>query len=53
VPYDILPVNLDEGFRMMAHGAPGLAISERVRASFRAHGERALPYFRRDGEAPP
>src|SRR5581483_11697236 len=45
VPYDILLVDLDQGFRMMAHGAPGLAIGERVRMSFRAHGERALPYF--------
>ena len=53
VPYDILLVDLDEGFRMMAHGAPGLAIGERVRVSFRAHGERALPYFRRDGEGSP
>jgi uncharacterized OB-fold protein len=50
VPYDILLVDLDEGFRMMAHGAPGLAIGDRVRVSFRAHGERALPYFKREGE---
>jgi uncharacterized OB-fold protein len=53
VPYDILLVDLDEGFRMMAHGAPGLAIGDRVRVSFRSHGERALPYFRRDGEGTP
>jgi uncharacterized protein len=53
VPYDILLFDLDEGFRMMAHGAPGLAIGERVRVSFRTHGERALPYFRRDRERSP
>lgn len=53
VPYDILLVDLDEGFRMMAHGAPGLAIGDRVRVSFRSHGERALPYFKRDGEGTP
>lgn len=53
VPYDILLVDLDEGFRMMAHGAAGLAIGARVRVSFRAHGERALPYFKREGERTP
>jgi uncharacterized OB-fold protein len=53
VPYDILLVDLDEGFRMMAHGAPGLVIGERVRVSFRAHGQRALPYFRREAEGSP
>ena len=50
VPYDILLVDVDEGFRMMAHGGPGLAIGKRVCVSFRSHGERALPYFKRDGE---
>jgi uncharacterized OB-fold protein len=44
-PYDILLVDLDEGFRMMAHGAPGLAIGARVRLGFRRQGERALPRF--------
>jgi hypothetical protein len=38
---------------MMAHGGPGLAIGTRVRASFRSHGGRALPYFKRDGEGSP
>jgi uncharacterized OB-fold protein len=46
-PYDILLVDLDEGFRMMAHGVPGLAIGERVRLGFRRQGERALPCFER------
>jgi hypothetical protein len=53
IPYDILLVDLDEGFRMMAHGGPGLAIGTRVRVSFRSHGERALPYFKRDEEGSP
>jgi uncharacterized OB-fold protein len=44
-PYDILLVDLDEGFRMMAHGAPGLAIGHRVALGFRRHGGRALPCF--------
>ena len=38
---------------MMAHGGPGLAIGTRVRVSFRSHGGRALPYFKRDGEGSP
>ncbi|HYM01524.1 MAG TPA: OB-fold domain-containing protein [Stellaceae bacterium] len=46
-PYDILLVDLDEGFRMMAHGAPGLAIGDRVSLGFRSHGARALPRFER------
>jgi uncharacterized protein len=50
VPYDILLVDLDEGFRMMAHGAPGLGIGERVRVGFRRHGGRALPHVERSGE---
>jgi uncharacterized protein len=44
-PYIILLVDLDEGFRMMAHGTAGLAIGERVRLGFRRHGKHALPCF--------
>jgi uncharacterized OB-fold protein len=53
-PYDILLVDLDDGFRMMAHGEGGLAIGERVRVNFRRQGERALPCFERleEGSAP-
>ena len=46
-PYEILLVDLDEGFRMMAHGAPGLAIGERVRIAVQPVGERMLPRFER------
>ncbi len=53
VPYDILLVDLDEGFRMMAHGAPGLRIGERVRVAYRHQGERDLPRFERQQEEPP
>jgi uncharacterized OB-fold protein len=53
VPYDILLVDVDEGFRMMAHGAAGLVIGDRVRVGFRGHGERALAYFTRDGALSP
>lgn len=51
-PYDILLVDLDEGFRMMAHGTAGLAIGDRVRVAFHRLGERALPRFERLREEP-
>ena len=47
-PYVIALVDLDEGYRMMAHGAPALAIGERVRVDFFEHGGRHLPRFVKD-----
>lgn len=47
-PYRIVLVDVDEGFRMMGHGAPGLAIGDRVRCGFRPLGERLLPYFEKE-----
>ena len=44
-PYVIVLVDLDEGLRMMAHGAPGLRIGARVRAGFFEHDGRCLPRF--------
>ena len=52
-PYDILLVDLDEGFRMMAHGTPGLGIGERVRVGFERVGARPLPRFERLDEGEP
>ena len=46
-PYVIVLVDLDEGYRMMAHGAPGLGIGERVRVHFFEHCGRHLPRFQR------
>ena len=46
-PYTILLVDLDEGFRMMAHGEPELAIGERVEAEFAPFAGRLVPRFRR------
>jgi hypothetical protein len=46
-PYVIVLVDLDEGCRMMAHGAPGLVIGARVRVHFFEHGGRHLPRFER------
>ncbi|BBK43246.1 hypothetical protein STVA_32660 [Allostella vacuolata] len=45
VPYAILLVDLDEGIRMMAHGAPGLTIGQRVAVTFHLHDGRHLPRF--------
>ncbi len=47
-PYVILLVDLDEGCRMMAHGAPGLSIGARVRVHFFEHGGHHLPRFEQD-----
>ena len=44
-PYVIVLVDLTEGYRMMAHGAPGLSIGDRVLAGFFEHGGRHLPRF--------
>jgi uncharacterized protein len=44
-PYGIALVDLDEGFRMMAHADPDLAIGARVRASFVPFGDRIVPRF--------
>jgi uncharacterized OB-fold protein len=47
-PYVILLVDAEEGFRMMAHGAPGLAIGDNVVARFSKLGERLVPRFERE-----
>ncbi len=44
-PYVIVLVDLDEGLRMMAHGAHGLRIGQGVRVGFFEHGGRSLPRF--------
>lgn len=44
-PYTIVLVDLDEGIRMMAHGAADLAIGQRVAVTFFAHDGRHLPRF--------
>ncbi len=44
-PYLIMLVDAEEGFRLMAHGDPGLAIGDRVRLRFETRAGRLLPYF--------
>jgi uncharacterized OB-fold protein len=45
VPYNIVLVDTEEGFRMMAHGANDLAIGDRVSARFTEFAGRLVPYF--------
>ncbi len=47
VPYNIVLVDMPEGFRMMAHGANDLAIGDKVAATFRQFTGRLVPYFER------
>jgi uncharacterized protein len=44
-PYSILLLDAQEGFRMMAHGDPGLRIGDAVQMDFRRFDDRLLPYF--------
>lgn len=47
VPYNILLVDTEEGFRMMAHGDNDLAIGDKVSARFTQFAGRLVPYFAR------
>lgn len=46
-PYTIVLIDADEGFRLMAHGAPELAIDDVVLARFAEFGDSLIPYFER------
>ena len=45
VPYNILLVDMLEGFRMMAHGDNDLAIGDQVTARFTQFAGSLVPYF--------
>jgi uncharacterized OB-fold protein len=45
VPYNIVLVDTEEGFRMMAHGATSLKIGDTVAARFTTFTSRLVPYF--------
>ena len=47
VPYNIVLIDTEEGFRMMAHGANDLAIGDRVAARFTQFAGKLVPYFER------
>lgn len=46
-PYRLVLVDADEGFRVMAHAAPEVAIGDRVAARFRPFGDGLVPFFER------
>lgn len=46
-PYCIVLVDAEEGFRLMAHATPGIAIGDQVTATFRPFGPGLVPYFER------
>jgi len=45
VPYNIVLVDTEEGFRMMAHGALSLKIGVAVRVRYVRFTDRVVPYF--------
>ena len=49
-PYTLVLVDLDEKARVMAHAQAGVAIGDRVAATFFKHGERTLVRFRPDSK---
>lgn len=44
-PYSIILVDMDEGFRIMAHGEEALGIGSRVTAEVHDFAGARLPYF--------
>lgn len=44
-PYSLVLVDCEEGFRVMAHGTPGLSIGVAVCAGFFEFGGRLIPRF--------
>ena len=45
VPYNIVLIDADEGFRMMAHGDRDLVIGDVVQVRFERFTDRIVPYF--------
>lgn len=45
VPYNMLLVDTEEGFRIMAHGDNDLKIGDDVIASYRPFAGKMVPYF--------
>ena len=46
-PYTLVMIDADEGFRLMAHGEPGLAIDDRVKGAIVERTNRPIPFFKR------
>ena len=50
VPYNVVLVDADEGFRMMAHGDHDLGIGDRVTARFVQFAGRIVPCFAKSSQ---
>jgi uncharacterized protein len=50
VPYNIVLVDSDEGFRMMAHGDTDVAMGDRVTARFVQFAGRVVPCFAKSSQ---
>ena len=50
-PYAIVLVDMREGFRVMGHAEPGLALDAPVRCEMRRIAGRDLPFFVKDPDA--
>ena len=48
VPYTLVLVAMDDGFRAMGHGEPGLAIGDGVWARTEERAGRSVPVFARE-----
>ena len=46
-PYTVVLVDAAEGFRVMAHGEPGLSIDDPVTLEWRTVGDAVVPFFSR------
>ena len=51
VPYLVVMIDADEGFRLMAHGDLTLEIGDRVKARFIEFGGRLIPRFAKMAES--
>lgn len=51
LPYSIVLVDMREGFRVMGHAEPGLALDGPVRCELRAVAGRTIPFFVKDTDA--
>jgi len=47
-PYLIVMIDMEEGFRLMAHGDMSLTIGDRVRARFVDFGGTLIPRFEKE-----
>ncbi len=51
VPYTIVLVRMPQGFHVMGHAEPGLALDTPVRCELRSIAGRLLPFFLKDVDA--